>query len=696
MADPPPLQTPLQFVRGVGPQRAELLERLGLQTVEDLLLSLPRDVLDLTHVVPASALTEGKLQTVRGTVVDIDGRMSSSGKPISAVLIESEDGTYARGVWFNQPWVLQRFHHDETVLFSGKPKRNAGRWEMSHPRIQWLNGEDEAAHGGVLPLYRLTEGLKIHDMRRIARTVVEEYAGLVPDPLPEELRGRCRLPAMGDALRAAHLPLSVDQFREGCRRLIFQDLLEFQLALALRRRQWRSQSDVPRFPLTTKIDSRIRRLLSFDLTAGQNQVLQEITADLASGWSMHRLLQADVGAGKTVVAIYAMLVTVAAGYQAVLMAPTELLASQHWQTVERLLGHSRVRRLYLTGQLSAAERQKALQGIREGTIDLVVGTQAIVQKDVSFGRLGLLVVDEQHKFGVLQRAHFSSGGDPPHTLVMTATPIPRTLCLTQFGDLDLSMITELPPGRQKVVTSRILGDGARQKMFDFVRQKLGSGRQVYIVCPRITGNTDGESSEELSGAEQIHRQLAANELQGFRVGLLHGQLDTAVKARVMEQFRQGELQVLVATTVVEVGVDVPNATLMVIYSAESFGLSQLHQLRGRIRRGRFQGYCFLLTQTDNAEALSRLQVLEAQADGFAVAEADFQIRGPGDVLGTRQHGNLPLKVADLLRDADVLEEARQVAFDLVRTAEFDQPEYAPLKIQVLERFGQLFDLAGSG
>jgi ATP-dependent DNA helicase RecG len=258
------------------------------------------------------------------------------------------------------------------------------------------------------------------------------------------------------------------------------------------------------------------------------------------------------------------------------------------------------------------------------------------------------------------------------------------------------MITELPPGRQKVVTSRILGDGARQKMFDFVRQKLGSGRQAYIVCPRITGDTDGESAEDLSGAEQIHRQLAANELRGFRVGLLHGQLETDTKTRVMEQFRRGELQVLVATTVVEVGVDVPNATLMVIYCAESFGLSQLHQLRGRIRRGRFQGYCFLLTQTENADALSRLQVLEAQADGFAVAEADFQIRGPGDVLGTRQHGNLPLKVADLLRDADVLEEARQVAFDLVRTGEFDRPEYAPLKSQVLERFGQLFALAGSG
>lgn len=689
------LQTPVQFVRGVGPVRAELLNRLGLRTAEDLLFNLPRDILDLTHVSDVGELHEGEVHTVRGRVVDLDGKTLSNGKTLCAVLIDC-GGEFVRGIWFNQSWVLPKFKADNIVLFSGKPKRHAGRWEISHPRVQWLDDDDSQVHGGVLPRYGLTEGLKLHEMRRIMRHAVEDFVHLVPEVLPQPFAQKSKLAAIGAALRGIHSPASIDDYHAGRRRLIVQDLLEFQLALALRRRAWRHLREAPKFPVTAKIDARIRRLLPFELTAGQNQAVREIAGDLESGFAMHRLLQADVGAGKTVVALYAILTTVAAGYQAVLMAPTELLASQHWRTIDRLLSLSRVQRLLLTGHLTPAERRQALEHIASCQVQLIVGTQAIIQKDVSFGRLGLVVIDEQHKFGVVQRAHFSTQGAMPHTLVMTATPIPRSLCLTQFGDLDLTVMKELPPGRRRVTTSLITTEPMRTKVWTFVREKLISGRQLYIVCPRIGSDTDDGSVEDAPGAERMYRELSDGDLKGFTVGLLHGRMDPERKAAVMNSFRAGEIQALVSTTVVEVGVDVPNATLMIVLQAESFGLSQLHQLRGRISRGSFQGYCFLFSDSQNPDALARLQNLEKHADGFEVAEADFQLRGPGDVLGTRQHGELPLKVADLVRDQVELTEARDAAFELVRTGEFDQPEFAPLKNQVLDRFGKLFDLKGGG
>ncbi|MSR60740.1 MAG: ATP-dependent DNA helicase RecG [Planctomycetaceae bacterium] len=697
----PTLDTPVQFVRGVGPQRAELLGKLGITTLVDLLWHLPRDILDLTHVADVRDLKNDELQTVRGRVVDVDGRQLSGGKTLSAVLIDC-DGEYVRGIWFNRTWVNQRFRHGEMVLFSGKPGRRGGRWEMSHPRIQWLDADDTEAHGGVLPRYGLTEGLRMHEMRRLMRQAVDDYAGLVPELLPEALRTTAKLPTIPEALRSVHLPASAADYAAGRSRLILQDLLEFQLGLALRRRSWQSQGAAPRFPTTAKIDARIRRLFPFEFTKGQNRAVRDLARDLDSGQAMQRLLQADVGAGKTVVAVYGLLVAIAAGWQGAIMAPTEILARQHWQTIDRMLAQSRVERLLLTGQLTAAERRDALARISSGAVQLVIGTQALIQSDVVFGKLGLVVIDEQHKFGVMQRARFSAGdGSVPHLLVMTATPIPRSLCLTQFGDLDLTAIADLPPGRQSVVTSRVPPGPARVKAWEFIRKKLQSGRQAFVVCPRIAEQqpqqlTQGGSEPDGASAEAVFRQLAATELEGFRLGLLHGQLESDNKERAMDEFRSGRTQVLVATTIVEVGVDIPNATLMIVQRAESFGLSQLHQLRGRIGRGTFQGYCFLFSETIEPDAQQRLLTLEQHAGGFEVAEADFRLRGPGDVLGTRQHGDLPLQVADLVRDQAELETARELAFDLVRSGRLDQPEFAPLKIRVLERFGTLLDLAGSG
>jgi len=688
-----PLLTPAQFVRGVGPVRAELLAKLELFTARDLLFYLPRDVLDLSQVRAVHELAADVVQSIRGEVVDRDARYTSSGKHMTAVLLKC-DGGFVRGVWFNQPYMLHKFQHGERVLFSGKAKFRDKRWEFGHPNVQWLQLDDEETTGGVLPRYGLTEGLKMHEMRRITRTAVEDYAQYLPEELPQPLRDRCRLLPLATAVRQIHTPASVAEYQAGFRRVIFEDLLEFQLALALRRQAWKTPGRAIALPVTAKIDSRIRRLFSFQLTAGQNQAIGEVAADLARDQAMHRLLQADVGAGKTAVAIYAMLTAVANGVQAVLMAPTELLAVQHWQTIDTLLAHSRVQRCLLTGQLTAAQRRDALERIRTGSMQLIIGTQAVIQDAVQFARLGLAVIDEQHRFGVQQRAKFSAGEQQPHVLVMTATPIPRSLCLTQFGDLDLSTIRELPPGRQRVVTSRVYGEGAK-KAWEFFRQKLREGRQGYLVCPRIDIAED-EDDQSTSSAEAVFRRVQQQELQGFRIGLLHGRLSSDQKDEVMSLFRDGELDAIVTTTVIEVGIDVPNATLMAIFDAERFGLSQLHQLRGRISRGKFQGYCFLFSDGTQVEGLKRLGALEESADGFRIAEADFEQRGPGDVLGVKQHGTLPLRSADLIRDKAVLEEARPVAFDLITSAEWHSPDYAALRHTVLTRFGRLYDLPQSG
>ena len=688
-----PLDTEVQFVKGVGPDRAAKLERLGIATVGDLLWHLPREILDLTQVVPVSQLQADTDQTVRGTVADVDSMQLRNGRLMTAVLLDCGD-EILRGVWFNSPWILNKFWLGQDVLFSAKPKRRSGRWEMTHPRVQVLEDEQSAeSGGGVLPRYSLTEGLRMDELRRCVASAVRDFAEFVPDYLPASFRHKHQLVPAVEAIRSVHQPQTVAQYEAARHRLVFEDLLEFQLALAERRQAWRNEGAGVSVPYTAKIDARIRRLFPFRLTGGQDRAIEEITADMSSGRAMHRLLQADVGAGKTVVAMAAMLAVVAAGYQAVLMAPTELLAEQHWETLERALAHSRVRRRLLTGSLAAAVRKSALEEIANGNCDLVVGTQAVIQQAVRFHNLGLVVIDEQHKFGVEQRAHFSTPGSPPHVLVMTATPIPRSLCLTAFGDLDLTLIRELPPGRQPVVTSRVLGPAARTKAWKFIASQLKEGRQAYIVCPRIEA---GEDLLDDVSAEATFERLSRNELRDFRLGLVHGRLSTPERAAVMESFREGTLQAIVSTTVVEVGVDIPNATLMAILQAERFGLSQLHQLRGRIGRGEFRGYCFLFSESTTAEAGERLTAMESLSDGFAIAEKDFEIRGPGDVLGTRQHGSLPLRIARLGSDIALLERTQKTARELVDTGAFDTPEFAPLKQQVTKRFSQLFGVGQTG
>ena len=715
------LQTPVQFVRSVGPERAALLENLDIRVAIDLLYNAPRDVLDLSNVKTPAELEAGMQQSVCGKVVDTESRRISNGKTMSAVLIRC-GRAFVRGVWFNQPWILKRFFPDNVVLFSGKPKMRSGRWEFSNPHTQWLENDDAATEDGlpvtVIPRYGLTDGLKMYEIRRATKATVEDFVHLVPELFSPEALESWKLLGIREAITKLHLPKSMDEYREGYRRLVFQDLVEFQLAIELRRRVWWSGVPAPKMPCTAKIDSRIRRLFPFNLTPGQNQAIADIVADLNAGRPMHRLLQADVGSGKTAIAMYAILVAIANGHQAVLMTPTELLTTQHWQTIDKALAHSRVKRRMLTGNLTSQQRQNVLEEIRSGDVQLIIGTQALIQKSVTFSNLGLVVIDEQHKFGVGQRAKFSTGIQSPHVLVMTATPIPRSLCLTQFGDLDLTTMSDMPPGRQTVKTFRVYNANTRKRAWKFVRERLQEGRQVYIVCPRV-GETEADAGQlelsfdeefpELSekpaepvqetligSAEELFEDLQKNELKGFSVGMVHGRMNTQAKADAMEAFRTGETQALVSTTVIEVGVDVSNASVMVIQQAERFGLSQLHQLRGRIGRGKHQGFCFLFSDASSTDVVKRLSAMEKHTDGFKIAEVDFDLRGPGDILGSRQHGSLPLRFGHLIKDRKLVEETREAAVELVKSGQFDDPLLAPLKSAVLDRFAELMDLPRSG
>ena len=695
-----PLDTPVQFVRGCGPRRAALLAKLDLRTVRDLLFLLPRDVLDLSVASSVGSLSDEGVHTVRGVVRETDGRPTRGGRTLVKALFDVGDGEFVRGSWFNQPWMRKKLPDGQPVMLTGKCKRYDGAWEFTSPRVDLLEGDGElhAERKGIEPVYALTEGVNQRGLNMLATRAVEGFGQYVCDPLPKAFREKHALPHLRDAAAGLHAAETLEQFNAARRRVLFDDLFEFQLGVAMRRRLWRAGGKAAALPVSAKIDARCRRLFPFEFTGGQNDAVREICADLASETAMHRLLQADVGAGKTVVALYAMLVAVAHGKQAVLMAPTEVLANQHWATVQQALRHSRVERQLLTGRLTQKKRKDLLARIKAGAVDLVIGTQALIQKGVHIPRLGVAVVDEQHKFGVAQRAAFSAGDNDPHVLVMTATPIPRSLALTQFGDLDVTTVRDLPPGRQPVVTSRVPGPKARQKTWHFIREKLDGGRQCYVICPKVgTAEEAKEDSDELSASvEATFKELTGGELKGYDVGLVHGRMDADKKDAAMTAFKTGETRVLVSTTVVEVGVDVPNATLMVIQKAESFGLSQLHQLRGRVARGARRGYCFLFTDQTTPAATERLGVLERTTDGFEIAEADFQQRGPGHVLGTRQSGKSALRVADPQRDREILEDARARAFHLVETGLFDEPEWAMVKADVLDRFGEVMELAKTG
>jgi ATP-dependent DNA helicase RecG len=689
------LATPVQFLKGVGPQRGELLAKLDLHYARDLLFFFPRTYQDMSELKTVDQLEAGELASVVGVIEEIDVRNTGPGRSILGCLIRQET-QYLRCVWFNQAWMREKLPRGRRVMVSGEPKLAGLRWEMSHPRVELLADDEDAPAGKILPVYSLTEGVNQTQMRRIVQGVVESHASCLDDVFPPEFLDAHSLWPIQAALPQIHRPANQDSLNEARRRFIYQELLVLQLALCWRKWQLTHERRSPALPTDARIDARITRLLPFSLTNAQRQAIDEVAADMGREHPMNRLLQGDVGSGKTVVAIYAMLLAVAHGRQAALMAPTEILARQHFRTLSERLKESRVRFALLTGALSLSERKETLAAISRGEVDLVIGTHAVANairaNDVQFARLGLVIVDEQHKFGVRQRAALKSGGIDPHYLVMTATPIPRTVALTLFGDLEVSTLREPPPGRQKVNTYWA-GDERRLSWWQFFRKQLREGRQGYVIAPLV------EESEniEAAGAEQLVERLRKDELEGFRVGLLTGRMTPAEKDQVMLSFSRGQTQVLVATPVIEVGVDVPNATLMTIESGERFGLSQLHQLRGRISRGAHPGYCCVFASPQTEDAQQRLEAFAKTSDGFELAELDFALRGPGDLLGSKQHGLPPLRIADLVRDASIVEEARRDAQALLAAdPELHAPAFARLRRMVLVRYGEALELGDVG
>jgi ATP-dependent DNA helicase RecG len=661
VSDYSPLDRPAQFLQGVGPRRAEVLARLGILTARDLLYHLPRRYEDATTVQPIVDLRPGMEATVMGRVVSKGVLPTRKGLRIFQAVVRDRSGMI-ECAWPGRPFLDRSIREGDLLLLWGSVRFFHGR--QLHPREhEILARKGESAEGGagsVFPVYPATEGLS---QRQVRALVERNLAGLLREVAPEEvfetaLRERLGLPGLEEALRALHRPESLQAAEKGRRRLAFEELFFLQLLHALTRQRTRAASGGIAFRERGELTRALFATLPFSLTGAQRRVLREIGEDMAAPRRMMRLLQGDVGSGKTVVALLAMLRAIENGWQAALMAPTEILAEQHARTLSKLIGDLPVRVTLLTGRLRAAERREALDELASGQNGIVVGTHALIQEGVKIPRLGLAVVDEQHRFGVRQRLALAEQGGAADTLVMSATPIPRSLALTLYGDLDISLLDERPPGRQPVRTAVRPAD-ARDAVLGFVRTQVEEGRQAYLVYPLV------EESEtmDLAAATTAFEELAAGPLAGVRLGLLHGQLPSEEKEAVMRRFAAGEVDVLVATTVVEVGVDVANATVMVIEHPERFGLSQLHQLRGRVGRGAEESYCILLGGGGDTEA--RLRSFAGTDDGFEIARLDMAIRGYGDLFGSRQSGAPELRHADPERDLDLLEVARAEARSVV-------------------------------
>ena len=674
------LNTPIEEFPGVGQVRRKALERLGLCTAEDLLRCFPRDYEDRTQFCSIAAAPEGESVCIRAMVAETP-RLSRIRKGLDITKVKVVDEVNAMTVtFFNQSYVKDALHPGESYIFYGKVEGYGRARQMNNPVFE--REDAPRATGRIMPIYSLTHGISNNFLAGLTRRAVDACLEQVTDTLPPVVRQEHQLAALPFSYQNIHFPRSFEELALARRRLIFEELFYLSCGLAFLK-QRRGSEIGPVF--TPRSADEFYALLPFSPTGAQQRAINELARDAALGKPMNRLLQGDVGSGKTVVAAFGAWLAHQSGFQSALMAPTEILAAQHFSTLSELLAPAGMNVALLTGSMKAAEKKKVYAALESGEIHLIVGTHALLSEGVAFARLGLVIADEQHRFGVEQRAALAAKSQlRPHVLVMSATPIPRTLALIIYGDLDVSVLDELPPGRTPVETY-LVGEDKRQRMYNFVRKLVAEGRQAYIVCPMVEEGE--EATAELKAVTAYAQELQAKVFPDLRVAFVHGKMKAKEKEAVMAAFAAGETDVLVSTTVIEVGVDVPNAALMIVENAERFGLSQLHQLRGRVGRGKHQSYCVLLSDNKTPETRERLKVMTKTTDGFVISEEDLKARGPGDFFGKRQHGLPQLRVADLAGDMRVLKEAQQAAEALLqRDPALEQPENRP----VLEQIKRLF------
>ena len=672
--------TPVRYLKGVGPKTAERFEKLGILTLSDLLCHYPRRYLDFSKPYSIAEAPSDTECVVKAEVfAKPGGRILPGGRRMERITA-GDDVSSLEVTWFNNPYAVQKLELGQEYYFQGIVTGGMLRRQMVNPQVRT---DAQVASSPFEAVYPQTEGLTSSAIAKCVRQLLP-HVELLPDPLPPGMLKKYRLLPKADAVRAIHCPASEEEAFAARRRLIYEELLVLQLGIGRMKNHGAASTGAP----MQKADaSPFWDALPFSPTGAQRRAVEEILTDMAGETSMNRLLQGDVGSGKTLVAAAAIWTCIRAGYQAALLAPTEILASQHAENLNRLLAPFGMRVALLTGGMKAAPRRTTLAAIRDDEADLIVGTHAILSEGVDFARLGLAVVDEQHRFGVRQRGLLAEKAANPHLLVMSATPIPRTLGLLMYGDLDISILDELPPGRKPVKTRCITGK-KRADLYGFLDREIGAGRQVYIVCPAI----EDAGGSGLNAVKSYYEDIAKALLPDRRVGLMHGRLKPKEKAEVMEDFKAGRLDALVSTTVIEVGVDVPNATVMVIENAERYGLSALHQLRGRVGRGAAESWCFLVSDNASESVQKRLRFLCSTSDGFAVAQYDLETRGPGDFFGSRQHGLPTLQVADLMNDTRTLHAAQSEAAALLAADPLlERPEHALLAHQV----EQMFDQAGA-
>ena len=672
-----------RFIKGVGPSKLSILNRLGIETVRDLLYCFPRRYEDRSRIKKIGEIRPGNLETIKAKVLTFGEHVSKKGMNIFQVAVGDSSGVI-HATWFNQPYMKDKFKIGQELILCGKVEKY-NYLQINSPEYEILTGtkEDFVHIGRIVPVYPLTESLNQRWFRNIMKFTVDNYADEINEILPFEMRKRNNLMTIKEAVRNIHFPVSDLVLKKARERIIFDEFLILLTGIALKRASIKIDLTGYSHNLEGGLIGKFKNNLAFQLTKSQSRVIREIEEDMKSQKPMNRLLQGDVGSGKTIVALHSLILTVQNGYQGALMVPTEILAEQHYENIKTLVKPLGINVMLLSGDLKEEERARRRQMIETGEADIVVGTHALIQEGVNFKKLGLVVIDEQHKFGVMQRAILRSKSRNPDILVMTATPIPRTLALTVYGDMDVSTIDELPPGRGEIKTF-FFEEKNREKAYRIAEEQVRTGRQAYIVYPII----DESEKSDLRAAIKMHKNLSER-FSDLKIGLLHGRMKSKEKETVMHDFKDRKIDMLISTVVIEVGVDISNASAMIIEHAERFGLSQLHQLRGRIGRGEHLSYCILISAPKSDDAKHRISAMLETQDGFKIAEADLEIRGPGEFFGTKQHGLPELKIANIIRDRGLLEIAKQEAFDLIKRDRFLRlPENRLIRESLLSKFSR--------